>query len=187
LEEPNRGIGVRRYEQGAAHKERRNQDADSNGVEYPATRGGICGKVPGKHKASTRQSKKEDDRAHNIVEITMQGLNARSVWWITQNRISHEEASSDERESKDAEEDGSPGGTFARVKCTPEANSKAEHKDSRDNEIRDLHPSQFTLTQRADKVMPPTIVGTSSPFNEKYNNEEQGTDYSTDEQQPGCE
>lgn len=113
----------------------------------------------------------------------MKSLSARRSWWITNKRIGHEETRTDEAESEDAQQDGSPGGTLSGVKHAPESNGKAEYEYSTDEEVGDLNPSLFALAERADKVVPTAEVGASGPFDEKHDDEEQRPDCAADQQE----
>ena len=77
----------------------------------------------------------------------MEGWSAWCSWWVTEQRIGHEETSADEAESEDAQQNGSPSGTNAWVKHTPESNGKAEHEYSTDEEVGDLHPPLLALAE----------------------------------------
>ena len=117
----------------------------------------------------------------------MKGLSARCSWRVTENRIGHEETSTNEAESEDAQQDGPPNRTFTWVKHAPESDGKAKHECSTDEEVSDLYPPLLTKTKRADKVVPGAVVGASGPFDEKHDNEEERADCAAGQQESGCQ
>ena len=60
---------------------------------------------------------------------------------------------------------------------------EAEHQRSRDEEIRDLHPALIAQAERANEIMPHTITGTCRPFDQEYQDKEQGANCAAHDQE----
>src|SRR5438128_12696894 len=103
------------------------------------------------------------------------GWRARRSGWVTQHRVGHEDPKPDEAEAKNAEQDGSPGGTTSCAQDTPEPDGKTEQEHSADEVVGDLYPPTLPELERAVGDLPGVVARTCGPKDEKDNNVEQRT------------
>src|SRR5450432_1337291 len=91
---------------------------------------------------------------------------------VAQTRVGHKNASNNKRNTEYTQHNWSPNGTPTRAKNLPESNGEAECKQSADEEVGYLHPSQLSQAKRTSIIVPRIVAWARSTFDQNCNDKE---------------